>query len=46
MNLEGTLLETLADQTDVTKEEKDHIDSLTPGHVLMFRNTNTTSNWF
>ena len=31
-----TLLETLVEQTELTKEERDCIESLTPGHVLMF----------
>ena len=30
------MLEILADQTDLTKEEKDRIGNLTAGHVLMF----------
>ncbi|CAB4012374.1 Hypothetical predicted protein, partial [Paramuricea clavata] len=34
--LSPTLLEILTDDTELTKEERDAIEKLTPGHILMF----------
>lgn len=36
LHLDKTLLEILTDDIELTKEERDAIEKLTPGHILMF----------